>query len=83
MLTNLGIGGLGVGVFLAPKIIAKFQLRKVLFMSTFLNIFACLLKICFVFFPTIIAGRLLFGTGCGILGFIFGKCFNESIDKNN
>lgn len=37
------------------------------------------MKVCFVWFPTLLLGRLLFGTGSGIISFCYGKALNETV----
>ena len=70
---------MGAGTFIAPKIIEKFGLRKTLFIAQFLNIVSTALKISFLYYPTILAGRIFFGIGVGICSFIFGKSLNETV----
>lgn len=79
MLHLSGNISIGLGAFIAGRLIWYFEFRKVILCSMMLITLGVILKVIHLSFWNLEIGRILHGIGAGILGFSFSKCMNETI----
>ena len=78
-LSVIGFAGLAFGPYLGGSIVHKIGLRNLLILSQFINVVANVVKIASLWYPALLFGRFLFGTGSGIISFCYGKALNETV----
>ena len=81
ILTSVGFGGVAIGCVLGGVLVKKTGLRNLLLISQVLAIVANVFKM-FLWYPSIVTGRILFGTAAGITNFCYGKALNETVPSD-